>query len=327
MRATESVLVLALAVSAGCGKEPRPDNAGVRAEAECSEELLPGMPDEPSISFRPYEGFEDVPDVAMPLPVCVKLEWHDYDVRLLSGRHLPPWQNQNKNYDLAEIDGVVIRKSGAIVYSRVEPDDSLDLGGWDGVPANAITDLDANGRSDLVLVRHTRGNHSHVWFTLCELEPEFRVVATLEGPADTARFVQLDGTPALEFVTADRNFDAWTCQADYVHIPIPLRIADGKWKVAVDLMERPAGQFACRDIEEWCIPESQNEDPDVAKAGMRYVVLDAIAAGRERDGWEALNRWTAISDEDKRRFVSVMRQTMDRSALWTEVRAAYAARK
>ena len=327
MRATVFMLSLALAVSAGCGRESRPDIQGAPADTECEQEQLPGMPDEPSISLRPHERFEEVAGVAMPLPVYVKLEWHDYDVRLVSGRRVPPWQVENKDYDMPEVDGVVIRKCGAVVYSRVEPDDSLDLGGWDGVPKNAITDLDANGRPELVFVRHTLGNHSHVWFTFCELEPEFRVVVTLEGPADTARFAQLDGTPALEFVTADRDFDAWTCQADSVHIPIPLRFADGNWSVAVDLMERPPRQFACRAVEEWCIPESQSEDPLRAKSGMRYVVLDAIAAGHEPDGWEAVKVWTAVCDEEKASFVCVMKRTLDRSALWTEVRAAYAARK
>ncbi len=322
MRPSVPVLCIALALGAGCTGDPRP--AVPAAPKPSNDEPLPAMPDEPSISFRPAERFEEVAGVAMPLPVSMKLEWHDYDVRLVSGRRVPPW---HKDYEVPGLDGVVIRKSGAIVYSRVEPDDSLDLGGWVGVPENAITDLDANGRPELVFVRHTRGNHSHVWFTFCELEPKFGVVATLDGPADTVFFVQLDPSPPMEFVTADRYFDAWTCCADYVHIPIPMRFANEKWSVAVDLMERPRGRYGHPAIEKWRVPESQSEDPAAAKAGMRYVVLDAIAAGREPDGWEAVRNWTAVSEEDKTKFLSVMRQTLDQSELWTEVRNAYAARK
>lgn len=193
MRVTVPVLLAALALGAGCTGDPR--LAVPTAPEPSNDEPLPTMPDEPSISFRPAERFEEVAGVAMPLPVSMKLEWHDYDVRLVSGRSVPPWQVENKNYDMPEVDGVVIRRSGIIVYSRMEPDDSLDLGGWDGVPANAITDLDVNGRPELVFVEHTLGNHSHIRFTFCELEPEFRVVATLDGPADTARFCNWTGRP------------------------------------------------------------------------------------------------------------------------------------
>lgn len=118
------------------------------------------------------------------------------------------------------------------VYERVMPG-ATDL--------RIGTDMTGDGGSDLVVSCWSGGAHCCFDFFVFRLEPEFKLLATLEGGhADKSAFIDLDRDSIPEFVTADWVFAYWHTSFAFSARPrIVLRYRNGRYQLAPDLMKKP----------------------------------------------------------------------------------------
>ena len=105
-------------------------------------------------------------------------------------------------------------------------------------PAHSpIRDITGDGRPNLVVSEWNGGNHAGLHAHVLELEPEVRVVATLDaGRVDGTSFEDLDADGALELLTCDRSFVLWTASCDAYCPEVVLRHGPHGYRPAAGLM-------------------------------------------------------------------------------------------
>jgi hypothetical protein len=108
------------------------------------------------------------------------------------------------------------------------------------------TDITGRGHPDMIVAFNTGGAHCCSYHYVFELEPDFRLVATLKDmDDDLAHFEPTGkGTP-YEYLTADWTFAYWpTCFSCSPSAPVILKFVDdgkgGSYHLYLDRMRRPA---------------------------------------------------------------------------------------
>ena len=117
----------------------------------------------------------------------------------------------------------------------------------DHVPAIANgTDITGRGRPNMIVSLYTGGAHCCLMHYVFELEPEFKLVATLDAQ-DTwpAYFADLDGNHRYYYLAEDWTFAYWYMSfAGSPFHSVVLQFVDdskgGSYHLALDKMQRPA---------------------------------------------------------------------------------------
>ncbi len=133
-----------------------------------------------------------------------------------------------------------ILKDGHRVYMS-----RLDMGGVSLYHYNkAISlgkDITGNGTPNLVVSEYTGGAHCCYVDYVFEMGQEVRQIAKIWGGSRSVDFTDLDGDSKLEIVLRDWSFAYFlTYFAAYRPPDVILRYQDGAYRIAADLMRKPA---------------------------------------------------------------------------------------
>jgi hypothetical protein len=103
-------------------------------------------------------------------------------------------------------------------------------------------DITGNGVPNLVVAEHTGGAHCCNVIHLFEIGKEFRKIAELDGAHSQVLFKDLDGDLKPEVLMKDWTFAYWRSSFTGSSKPptVILRYRDGAYRVAADLMRKPA---------------------------------------------------------------------------------------
>ena len=115
------------------------------------------------------------------------------------------------------------------------------------------TDVTGNGQPDLVISEWSLGTHCCYTFHLFEIGDRFRHIQSIDaGSSESARFLNLDGWPDLEFVTDDWTFAYGP--GDFADSPVPrvmLKYDGTSYVFARELMKQdPPGEDLMHAIAE-----------------------------------------------------------------------------
>ena len=166
--------------------------------------------------------------------------------------HGPLWEHQYGDYIVKTIRGpefendsiLQIFKGGTLIYSNSshsfnEPEAAPppDAGGTTLIPPSPGANITGNGIPNLVISSYSGGAHCCSTYHIFELGDEFRVVDTIYAGHGEAVFADVDGDGIPEIQVQEWGYAyAFASFADSPAPDIILRYADGKYRVATELM-------------------------------------------------------------------------------------------
>ncbi len=201
-------------------------------------------------------------------------------------------------------DGACVQATsgGKVVYNHsVDSFETFTLGqpadAQDNIPAIANgTDVTGRGRPDMIVSLFTGGAHCCTVHYVFELEPQFKLLATLnDSDDDLAHFARSGADPRYYYITADWSFGYWpTCFACSPSELVTLRWVDddkgGGFHLAMDKMQKPAPTQA-----EWNKKLNAAQavvskgDADSIGTTMWQTVLDLIYTGHSDLAWKFID--------------------------------------
>ena len=233
------------------------------------------------------------------------------DYRILVTRDdKAPWQSQ----EILEIS-----RAGQVLHRQRSFE--FHLGGFDPSDEKQKEllavgrDVTGNGVPDLVVSEYTGGAHCCFLAHVFELGREFRKVATLDArDGDLSHFEDLDGDGSLEFVTNDFTFAYWrTSFADSPAPRVVLKYRDGAYRVAPELMRRPAPAAAELERRGREVREAPQWRARRMPSALWTTMLDLIYEGHAETAWAFLNsswpRTEAEKEDFRREFLEQLRKS------------------
>ncbi|MGD0158416.1 MAG: hypothetical protein ABSB50_20185 [Terracidiphilus sp.] len=188
---------------------------------------------------------------------------------------------------------------GKVVYSQsVDSFETFTLGqpgdAQENIPAIANgTDVTGRGQPDMIVSLFTGGAHCCMMHWVFELQPEFKLLATLnDADDDLAHFDRDRKDGRHNYITADWTFGYWpTCFACSPSEVVTLRWTDdakgGGFHLALGKMQTPAPTPAAWNKE---LSAAQKVvaagDADSIGRTMWQTVLDLIYAGHSDLAWK-----------------------------------------
>jgi hypothetical protein len=159
-------------------------------------------------------------------------------------------------------------------------------------------DLTGNGLPDFIIRDDTGGSGCFGASWLIELDAsQPRSGLTLIGMFDyCGRFEDVDGDGVVEFIAGDRTFAyRWTSGADSPQPQVILRLREGLWVAALDLMRQPPlseGEIDAR------LAGFRNARPDWDGrfAALLAVSLDLIYTGNADQAWRLLEQGWPVGE-------------------------------
>ena len=162
------------------------------------------------------------------------------------------WAVQFTAYKSSDGACVQATSGGKVVYNHsVDSFETFTLGqpadAQDNIAAIANgTDVTGRGRPDMIVSLFTGGAHCCTIHYVFELEPQFKLLATLnDSDDDLAHFARSGADPRYYYITADWTFGYWpTCFACSPSELVTLQWVDddkgGGFHLAMDKMQKPA---------------------------------------------------------------------------------------
>ncbi len=161
------------------------------------------------------------------------------------------------------------------------------------IPAIASgTDVTGRGHPDMIVSEYTGGAHCCMIHYVFELEPEFKLLPTLNDADDDLAHFQRAADGRYDYITADWTFTYWPdCFACSPSALVKLRWIDdgngGGFHLAIDKMHKPAP-----NEKEWnaALSEAQKavKSHDINSIGttMWQTVLDLMYSGHSDLAWK-----------------------------------------
>lgn len=192
--------------------------------------------------------------------------------------------------------------AGKVVFRRaVDSLQSFTLGQPASTDGNYFavpngTDVTGRGNADMIVSLFTGGAHCCTTHYIFELEPTFKLLATLnDADDDLAHFERNVKDHRYSYVTADWTFAYWpTCFACSPSEVVVLRWADdangGAFHLALDKMKKPAPTTAQwnKSLAAARKVVSQSDDTNIGTT-LWQTVLDLIYTGRSDLAWKFID--------------------------------------
>jgi hypothetical protein len=224
-----------------------------------------------------------------------------------------------------------VLRNGKVIFRRATGNDGRYVLGQDkdeyGPYIANGTDITGRGNHVMLVSYYTGGAHCCWLYYVFELEPVFRLVATLAvGSGDGSRFKKIDGRFYL--VAFDWTFSYW--HSSFADSPAPKVMVGfvddangGGFHLALDKMRRP--EPTC---EEWkkALSEAHNafgvNNPFSGGIGPQLWghMLDFIYEGHSDLAWKLLNESWPSRQAGKEKFLSDFCSQLKTSDYWPDLK-------
>ena len=203
------------------------------------------------------------------------------------------------NYSSDDGSCLQVISGGKVVFRRaVDRFESFTLGQPanpnENLPAIANgTDVTGRGHPDMIVSLFTGGAHCCMSHFVFELEPAFRLLATLnDADDDLAHFERDAKDGGYNYITADWTFAYWpTCFACSPSEVVTLRWAGdakgGGFHLALDKMQKPAPSTAAWNKDLAAVRNAVSQgDANSMGTTLWQTVLDLIYTGHSDLAWK-----------------------------------------
>jgi hypothetical protein len=236
----------------------------------------------------------------------------------------------------SEDDGACLQviRDGKLIFRRtVDSREGYTLGQpgdqKSKIPAIANgTDITGRGHPDMIVSFYTGGAHCCTLHYVFELEPKFKLLATLDA-RDTwpAYFADLDRNQQYYYLAEDWTFAYWP--GNFVsspNAPIVLQFVEdakgGKYHLALDKMKKPAPtqrewKDSLHDISQGLIEYGDTET--TLAATLWNAVLKLIYSGDSDLAWRFLDEGWPKSREGKEDAFEYFCGTLKTSPYWPDL--------
>jgi hypothetical protein len=228
-----------------------------------------------------------------------------------------------------------VSQNGRIIFKRTMDNGGRYVLGQSADPQFGIpaikngTDVTGRGHPDMIVSLYTGGAHCCMFHYVFELEPAFRLLATLnDADDDLSHFSLLGDEGQYYFVTADWTFAYWPGSfASSPNHSVVLRFVRddnaGGYHIAWDKMRRPAptSQEWDKDLAE--VRRALNDDglPGDRAATLWNEVLDLIYTGHSELAWKFLDDVGPKAQESPFPNLADFCSLLKRSIYWPDLAA------
>lgn len=223
--------------------------------------------------------------------------------------------------DSLVMDALLIIRDETIVWSQTGWRFLVEEADIPGVPRGS--DVTGDGRPDLLVVEWTGGAHCCAIFHLFALDPEVRLLASLDTADVGAAFADLDGAPGLEMETADPGWAYWyTSFADSPAPRVVLRWSDETgWTPALDLMVAPAPSDEDLAAQAATVAASDRWGGGDFEPELWRVMLDLIYTGHGDLAWSFFDAAWPAGQGGKEAFARDFRCQLAAGPWWPALAA------
>ncbi len=177
-------------------------------------------------------------------------------------------------------------------------------------------DITGKGIPNLVVSEWTGGAHCCSNTIVFELGQNFQKLAIIDsGHSDTSHFEKNSGTAGLVFKTYDFIFANWnTCFADSPAPKLTLRYCDGEYRIADDLMRKPAPS---KDMLQRLATHMRKKSTWIEEGPsppLWSAMLDLIYSGNAKSAWLLFDMAWPKKAEGKDVFLKEFREQLALSA-------------
>ncbi|MBI4285777.1 MAG: VCBS repeat-containing protein [Chloroflexi bacterium] len=178
-------------------------------------------------------------------------------------------------------------------------------------------DVMGDGKPDLVVSEFTAGAHCCYTVYVFEIGEEFRKIATIHGEDGAPDFTDMDGDAIPEVVLHDFAFAYWRTAFGFSPAPqVILRFRDGAYRVAGDLMRKPAPAPTELETRARKVRDDWAEE---YHRGFWGFALDLIYSGHAGLAWQFLEMAWPLGYLGKGQFLSDFRARLSKSPYWPEI--------
>jgi hypothetical protein len=181
-------------------------------------------------------------------------------------------------------------------------------------------DITGNGVPNLVVVHHSGGSAGFATYYIFEIGQKFRKIAIIDDYLGI-EFTDLDGDSKLEIVMHDNTFIYFLAvPATYRPPHVILRYQDGAYRIAIDLMHKPAPSR--EDLERRAQQAREDthwkgwlEHGDVPES-LYVPMLELLYSGHPDLAWEFLEMAWPPATSGKDAWLSKFRAELKESQYW-----------
>lgn len=227
---------------------------------------------------------------------------------------------------------LVVLHAGKVVFRRAGDEVTRYTLGQLADPLNDIptvpngADVTGRGRPDMIVSTYSGGAHCCFGHLVFELEPDFRLLATLDDAHDDlAHFARLGSSKQYFYFTADWTFAYWpSCFACSPSAAILLRFTEdgqgGGFHLALDKMQTPAPTPAEWDKELRAARQSASQG-DINSIGrtLWQPVLYWIYQGHADLAWKFVEEAGPQAQQDPLPTLADFCRLLEKSAYWPDL--------
>ena len=188
------------------------------------------------------------------------------------------------------------------------------------------TDVTGNGKPNLVVFSHTGGNRCCVEYIIFEIGREFRKVAVINDQRFPVDFMDIDGDSKFELHIRDYSFTIFEGIIDrfsgYDLPVIIFRYKDGAYRIATDLMYKPAPSYSELDQRAKQAKEDAFwKDASLVRKllvpkSLWTPLLELLYTGHPDLAWEFLEMAWPPNIPEKDNWAGDFRATLEESEFW-----------
>jgi hypothetical protein len=236
-----------------------------------------------------------------------------------------------KAYQSDEGACLVVTRAGKVVFRAADNGQQYTLGqpgdAVNDIPAIANgTDVTGRGHPDMIVSTFSGGAHCCTSHLVFELEPEFRLLATLnDAHDDLAHFARLGRDRQYFYFTADWTFAYWPdCFACSPSAAVILRFTGddhgGGFHLALDKMQTPAPTAAEWDKELRAARRSAGESNiDSIGTTLWGPVLNLIYDGHSELAWKFVDAAGPQAQKAPLPTLADFCRLLEKSAYWPDL--------
>ena len=259
---------------------------------------------------------------------AVKCSQRQDDVVIVGSFRFRSYENEKNGQVVLQVS-----RDSKVVYLDTKDGGFFTLGQaaelqW-GIPGIANgTDISGRGHPDMIVSYYSGGAHCCTTHYVFELEPQFRLLATLEdGNSSTAHFVDLDHNHRYCYLSHDDSFAYW--RSSYAGSPAPKVILcfvddsnGGRYRLALDKMQQPAPTLFEWDVaaEQTRASFGDSTDPnDLIGSDLWANMLTLIYTGHPELAWKLFDGAWPAKRPRKNEFLNDFCLQIRTSPYWSEL--------